>query len=531
MDNLRGRVDPLARTLGERLAQFARVQPEAIFCTFLARGESRDITFAQLYERSLAYAAAYAREGVAPGDLVVIILDHSPHLFYSCLGAMLAGAIPSFMPPASPKQRPDLYRADHERLFARIEPRLIVTDTGAFDGFPTLAASDQLLNTPSAIAPVAANPDDVACLQHSSGTTGFKKGVRLTHRAILAQIDAYARALDFGSDDVIASWLPLYHDMGFVACFLTTVARGTRLIALDPFEWTARPTILFDAIERYRATFCWQPNFAFAHLVNAARANAHWDLSSIRAFVGCSEPNKPATFERFAQRFAADGVTRERLAVCYALAENVFAATQTQPGVVVRVAEADGFPNGVLSCGRPVEGVEVAIHDGEVALRGPFLFDGYYRDPQTTGERLRDGWLYTRDLGFMHDGELYVTGRADDVLVIAGRNFPAGELEAIAESVPGVLPGRTVAIAVDDTRTGSTALVLLVERDVADDATLRRAVRTALDQGIGLAPLAVVPLARGRLVKTTSGKLARAKNRALYLAGEFAQGGPDVKPD
>jgi len=517
----------MSATLGERLALHARERADATFCTFLAKGATETISFAQLYDRSAAYAAAYAREGVRPGDVVVVILQHTPHLFYSFLGAILAGAIPTFMPFPSPKQRADLYLEDHRALFARIRPRLLVAypELPRFE-IPTLIASDAILAAGECVAPYDARPEDVACLQHSSGTTSLKKGVMLAHREILDEVAAYAKAIAFTDRDSIASWLPLYHDMGFVACFMASVVLGTHLVALDPFEWTMRPTMLFDAIQTYRTTFTWLPNFAFSHLVNGSRKDAVWDLSSVRAFINCSEPCKAATFARFAERFASCGVRPETLQVCYAMAENVFAVTQTPLGRAVNVVAADGFADGVVSCGPPVDGVELDIRDGEICIRGPFLFDGYYLLPEKTAQKLRDGWYHSGDLGFIRDGELYVTGRVDDMLIVGGRNHFAHEIEACVNGIPGVLPGRNVAIGVEDRRTDATVVVVLAEcAEDADHAALVHAVRAEVAARIGLALHAVVPLRRGEMVKTTSGKISRVKNRELYLAGLLPSGG------
>lgn len=507
----------------------------ATFCTFLSKGAVETITFAQLCDRSVAYARRYMDLGVRPGDLVIIVLQHSPHLFYSFLGAMMIGAIPSFMPFPSAKQRTDLYWADHDKLFARIEPRLLVTYEenlaaahAALPDFsiPTLIASDDILATAGDVPAYEPSPGDIACLQHSSGTTGLKKGVILTHREILDEVAAYAKRLEFTQADSIASWLPLYHDMGFVACFMSSVVLGTHLVALDPFEWTMRPAMLLDAIEKYRTTFTWLPNFAFSHIVNGARREKTWDLSSMRAFISCSEPAKAATFARFAERFATSGVSPEKLQVCYAMAENVFAVTQTELGRAVKTEPLDGFDDGVVSCGPPVDGVELRIENDEICIRGPFLFDGYYKLPEKTAERLRDGWYHSGDLGFLKDGELYVTGRTDDMLIVAGRNYFAHEIEAVANTVEGLLPGRNVAIGIEDARTDATVVVLLAEcREDADMAELGQQVRRQVLERLGLALHAVVPLERGELIKTTSGKISRTKNRSHYLDGTFERPG------
>ena len=516
-------------------------EPDSPFCTFLRGGAAERITYGDLYARSCAYAQAYANGGIKNGDIILVMLQHTPHLFYAFFGAVLAGAIPSFMPFPTPKQRPDLYWSDHEALFARIEPSLIVTYAenreNALATLPNLRvpfviAGEELFDHGGGevLPGLLSAYDDVACLQHSSGTTGLKKGVMLTHRAIDLQVEAYARAIALGEQDRVASWLPLYHDMGFITSFLMVALRGLHVVSLDPFEWVMRPRLLLDAIEQYRATLTWLPNFAFAHLANATKPNAQWDLSSMRAFINCSEPCKTLAFERFLSRFGTSGVMPEMLAISYAMAENVFGVTQT------KIGEPPRTHRGVLSCGPPISGVRVEVRTrerlavegetGEIAIASPFLFSGYYRQEGITRARLRDGWYRTGDLGFIDGDEVFVTGRVDDMLTFNGRNYYAHDLEELASSVPGCLPGRAIAIGVDDANSGAGVVVLIAECKAGNDSrAVANALKAAVLERFGLSVHMVVTLPPGRLIKTTSGKISRSKNRELYLAGDFTHGG------
>jgi acyl-CoA synthetase (AMP-forming)/AMP-acid ligase II len=547
-------MQPPSDTIPGVLRHWARTRPGATFCTFLARGAAETITFGQLDERSHAYAAHYRKLGVRPGETVIVILQHSPHLYYAFLGALLAGAVPSFMAFPSVKQRPEVYWADHAKLFARIVPRLIVTydanvaaartALGALPIELLIASDDLLATTPGPDADdVRIEPDGTAVLQHSSGTTGSKKGVMLSHRELVAHARALTAALDLRADDAIVSWLPLYHDMGFIACFMGSILSGTHLVALDPFEWVVRPTLLLDAIAAYRPAFCWLPNFAFSHLARMTPAARSWDLSSIRAFINCSEPCKPATFERFAERFASMGVTPERLHVSYAMAENVFGVTQTPLGRPARTLDAarDAFLAGrieraapgepamrLLSCGTPLDGVELAIRTadgapaaagriGEIFIRSPFLFSGYDRLPERTAAVLCDGWYKSGDLGFIDGGELFVTGRVDDMLIVNGRNYYAHELELLVNDEPGVAPGRCVAVGVDVADSDATGIAILVETlPETDEADLKRRVKERLFDALALVVHAVVVVPRGELLKTTSGKLDRERNKGVW---------------
>lgn len=550
-------------TVTELVRQHAQDTTERVFCTFISGSTVETITFGSLYRKSRAYADELRRRKIGLGDVVPIILKHSPHLFYSFLGTMLAGGIPTFMPFPSPKQRTDFYWQDHAALFARLQPRMIVTyDQNLADArkalpdfaIETILAEDALSDAePTAIDTLypglGASPSSLACLQHSSGTTGLKKGVMLTHAAIMGQVSAYSGALAFTPDDSIASWLPLYHDMGFIACFLMSLINGTHLVMLDPFEWVLRPALLLDAIERYRSTFCWLPNFAFSHIVNTTRPTRQYDLSSVRAFINCSEPCKASTFERFLGRFGNNGVTEQSFQVCYAMAENVFAVTQTdvrKPATVlqldadafsrglVRLAEATDERRAALSCGHVIDGVGIQVCDerglpaapnriGEIRVSGSYLFSGYYLQPELTRVKLRDGSYATGDMGFIHDRELFVTGRVDDMIIVNGRNFYAHDIEAIVDTVPGSIPGRSVAMGIDDTRSDATVLVILVETrcDPSENDRFVHAIREELMARLGLWAHSVRALANGVLAKTTSGKISRVKNKELYLQGAY----------
>lgn len=526
------------RHIGTCVAQLAEERGGDRFATFIRRGSREDITFSDLFVRSEKYARALAAKGVKPGDIVVVMLEQTPQLFYSFVGAILAGATPTLMPFPNPKQRRDLFLADHRQLFQTLQPSAIVTFgelVGLFGAYAraidgTCVAdqdgSGEIRETEQGHAA------SIAYLQHSSGTTALKKGVMLTHEAIAAQAEAYATAIRLCDDDVIVSWLPFYHDMGFIACFMMPLLFGTRVVVLDPFEWTLRPQLLLDAIAEERGTLSWLPNFAFAHLANRAPRDTDYDLSSLRALINCSEPCKSFVFEKFLERFRTSGISRDQLQVCYAMAENVFAVTQTtlRETVPSQFVE-DG--SRMLSCGRPIEGVEVRICSqngddagdgtvGEILIASPFLFSGYYKREDATARAFAGKWYKTGDLGFLLEGDLYVTGRVDDLLILNGRNYYAHEIEDIVNETPGVVPGRSLAISVDVEESGITGLVVLAEFEEAEKLdALRQRIRASLFERIGLGVHKTELLPRGTLVKSTSGKLSRKKNADLYAAGKY----------
>lgn len=546
--------------LADRICLWGESQPER--ASIVADGSSW--SYRELAAEVDLWAARMRAAGLGPGDTVLVFLPQAPESIAVYFGLMRCGAVPSFMPLPSAKQEPGHYWRSHLSLLRLIRPAAVVTlrvwrgameEAGLAAEVPQLLATD---DTWRALAPWSGGSygcvDDVALLQHSSGTTSLKKGVQLTHRAVTQQIDAYARALDATQDDVVVSWLPIYHDMGLIACTMLPLLCGQKLVLLDPFRWVADPASMLRAISAQRGTLVWLPNFAFELLARAARFQpGELDLRSVRAFINCSEPCKAASFDRFEARFAPAGVTATMLQVCYAMAETVFAVSQTPLGAPARritvdeqalmrqrralvVPQVSAQPSRVLlSSGRLIDGMAAEIIDtegrtlppggvGEIRLRSEFLFSGYLNRPELSRERLHGGGYDTRDLGFILDDNLYVLGRTDDLIIVHGRNYFAHEIEAVLNRVPGLKPGRNVAIEVFNETLGSADAVVIAE--LGEDGTvpadsllaLRRLVKHAVAQDMGLELHDVRLVKPGWLVKTTSGKISRELNRAKFAA-------------
>jgi acyl-CoA synthetase (AMP-forming)/AMP-acid ligase II len=551
-----------ADTVIDVLHRQARERPAQPFCHAWQDGRIVTVTLGELWHRTRAAAAGLAQAGVAAGDVVLIAHRHDRDLYPAFLAPQLLGAIPSFMPFPSEKQDAERYWRAHVTLFDRLRPAAVIASVPWLAQFETALGAlptariplAGLCDGPPIASWTAPAPDTVALLQHSSGTTGEKKGVMLTHRAICTQVASYAPTLALGNDAVIASWLPLYHDMGLIACFMLPLLTGTPLVALDPFAWSARPVLLLDAIVHHRATHAWLPNFAFHHLVRAVDPGWAGDLSSMRAWIDCSEPCTPETFERFLARHAASGVAPGTLQCCYAMAETVFAVTQTPVGtppcerrvarepLQARRVAREAMPGEpavrIASVGTPIDALTIAIRDedghplpdghvGEVTVQGRCLFDGYFRDPEPDRAAWWGGWYRTGDLGFVHDGALFITGRRKEVLIVNGRNFFAHDIEAAVNTVAGVKPGRAVAFGVPNAEVGSEQVIVIVEvlPGTPDLTALPGAVRAAVADALGLTVHRVVPVAPGWLLKTTSGKISRALNQAKWLE-EGAGAGP-----
>jgi fatty-acyl-CoA synthase len=531
-------------------------------------GGERMVTYGEFFAQSARYAHALENAGVRPGDLVALILQHGEDVLYGFWGAMLLGAVPSIFPFLTDKLDREKYLDSVRQLIDHSRVRVVITYTGLEDtlrqrleGIDTLAG---IINA-QALEPggdiehyLRLNPagaEDTAFLQHSSGSTGLQKGVMLSHRAVINQIASYSEAIRLSPDDIIVSWLPLYHDMGLIAGFIMPILQGIKLVLMSPFHWVRDPVILLKAIHHHRGTLCWLPNFAYNFLATRVReeALAGMDLSSIRALVNCSEPVYAESHRMFAERYASYGFRSEALTTCYAMAENTFAVTQG--GIVAPLREdvvdretlmdarraipADtegGRPVQIfVSCGRTIPNCEVCVmdeqgqplperHVGEIALRGDSMLSGYYRRPDLSAEAIVDGWYLSGDMGYLADGELYITGRKKDLIIIGGKNVYPQDIENLLNDVPGLHPGRVTAFGVFNERLGTEDIAIVAELDghiPQDDsqrrATILREVRARVTQNVDVAARYVHLVGPQWLLKTSSGKIARRANREKFL--------------
>jgi fatty-acyl-CoA synthase len=517
------------------------------------------ITRADFRREAERYAAALQSMGVQPRELVVIAHTQNLESIFAFWGALLLGAIPSMFPTLTEKLDPAIYMQNMAELVSLSGIRAILTTD---DFAPTLAAhvacpvygSEQLRaaipDSPSLRVERGQGGEvDTAFLQHSSGSTGLQKGVALSHRAVLNQLASYSDSIQLSKQDVIVSWLPLYHDMGLIAGFLLPLVQGVPLVLMSPFDWVQHPAMLFRAINDYHGTLCWLPNFAYNHCARRIRARDMEGLSaaSMRMFINCSEPVYDESHRLFAERFAHQGVRPEMLAVSYAMAENTFAVTQTPPGELPHLDVIDravleterraspvsaDHPQAVVkvSCGKPILNTAVRVLDetgaplpercvGELAVQSDCMLTEYYRRPDL--QPFKDDWYLTGDRGYIADGEVYVVGRSKDLIINAGKNVYPQDIEAIVNTVPGVHAGRAVAFGVPDEREG-TELIAVVAEVHTDDPTERQTITAAIRSTVARSStvtLSYVHLVNDKwLIKTSSGKIARSANRAKWLA-------------
>jgi acyl-CoA synthetase (AMP-forming)/AMP-acid ligase II len=525
------------------------------------REEETWLPWPQLVERAAMVAGGLRANGVRAGERVALVYPTGAEFLAAFFGTLAAGAAPTPLYPPMRLGRLDEYRRRTARMVAAAGARLALVEAPlrstiaeALAESPPPLGVATLDDLPRAVAQLAApDPEALGLVQFSSGTTAEPKPVALSHRALCAQ----ARALNAfwpeseGIEHSGVSWLPLYHDMGLVGCVLTALERPGTLTLFSPELFAARPALWLRAISRYRATLSPAPNFGYALAAERIRDEdlEGVDLSSWRVALNGAEPIAPQTLERFATRFAPWGFRREALTPVYGLSEAALAVTFSDPARAPRTRRFDrqaldregraresAAGRELVSVGRALPGFEVSIRDragaalaedrvGRVLARGPSMMTEYLGNPAASAAALADGWLDTGDLGFLDDGELYLVGRAKDLLILRGKNHDPQDVEHAALGVEGARAGCAVAVSHLAEGASGERLLVFVEyaRSVPESGRveLGEAARRAVLERTGLDPDEVVVLAPGSLPRTSSGKLRRQEALRRHLEGEL----------
>lgn len=541
------------------------------FLTLIGGDSSfRQYTYAGVLEHAGRWLTLFQSRGLQPRARVVIAVRHSLDTYAAYLGALLGGFVPAMFAFPSPKLSSSEYLRTLGTLLEATRPAAFVADRELLADVSAVLANHGVHAVEQAEAQAhapasawheasAVCASDVAFLQYSSGTTGLKKGVAITHGALLWQIERYAAAIDLVPDDVIVSWLPLYHDMGLLCCFFLPLLTGTPLVAMSPFDWVARPAMLLRAMSDFQGTLCWLPNFAFSHIAKhtSPAELAGLNLSSVRGLINCSEPISAQSHDVLVDRLASCELRPDAPAVCYAMAENTFAVTAAGCGTPVATDVVDreclargratpaagaGRAARLVSSGRPLDDTVVEIVSetgarlaerevGEIAIWSPSLFEGYLGHGAIA--RTPDGRFLTGDVGYLADGQLYVIARKKDTIIVAGKNVFPEDIEAAVSDVSGLIPGRVVALGIPDTALGTERIVVVAET-VAGDEVVRQRICADIRRLAGeVADVSIddVCLVEPRwLHKSSSGKLARAENRRRYLAIREGQRADSVAP-
>ncbi|GBD42540.1 Putative fatty-acid--CoA ligase fadD25 [bacterium HR39] len=526
------------------------------------------LPYGELAERARDLAPRlFAAAGGERGARVALLAETSPDFVTAFFACQYAGLVPVPLPLPIGIGGGEAWVERLRGLVSAADARLLA---GSSDFLPLLseAARGTGVREVATVAEFAAQapaaggrpfgPDEPCYIQYSSGSTGRPKGVLVTQRALVANALAIARdGLALRPGDRCVSWLPLYHDMGLVGCCLTPVMAQIPVDYLPTAAFARRPLLWIELLQRYRATISYAPTFGYELAARRAAGRedlGRFDLSAWRVAGIGGEMIRAAVLKRFAETFRVCGFDPRAFVPSYGLAEATLAVAFAPLGEGVRTdlvrrdalfecfgiaapaGPGDAVPvRDLVRCGRPLPGYAVEIRDdhgrrlperrvGRVFVKGPSVMRGYFRDPGASARALDPaGWLDTGDLGYLVDGELVITGRSKDLIIVAGRNIWPQDLEWAVERLPGVRAGDVAAFSVDDGEGGIERVIVAVECRLADPrerARLRREVQGVVARTAGI-DCEVVLVPPRTLPYTTSGKLSRATAREMWRRGEL----------
>jgi fatty-acyl-CoA synthase len=519
---------------------------------------SEFVSWADLHLDARGVAAALQARDVRPGDHVALIGPTSRPLVTAIQATWLAGATVVVLPlPMRLGSLEEFVAQTRGRVrMADIKLLLVDPELEAFlppaPGDPPMVAFPFLSGRADELISPPPDPERLAALQFTSGSTSEPRGVMLADRHILANLDGAAEAakLDFDSE-VMLSWLPLYHDMGLIGMLIIPMITGIELVLAGPQDFMTAPGRWLEWMSHYRGTATAGPNFSYALAARALRRASGLDLSSWRIALNGAEPVDPGTIEAFCAAAEPQGFRAEAAFPAFGMAEVAIAGTFPEPGSGLQVDPVDrrlleteryaapvlnGRPGRPLArlarLGRPVPGLEIRICDpqtgvrlddrevGELQIRGTSVTPGYYNQPGATADAFTDGWLRTGDLAYLAEGELVVCGRLKDVIIVGGRNVFPEDVERAVATVEGIRTGNVIAFGVEG-RKGREAVVVVAETREDDHSPIRQAVAVRVLEAVGVPAEEVVLVPPGTLPKTSSGKLQRSLCRARYLDAEL----------
>ena len=564
---------PTDDALPRRCADFATLGDALDYAAMGARGLNfhdprgalvQAYSFAELRRDALASAYRLIAAGIRPGDRIALVAETGPEFAMLFFGAVYAGAWPVPLPLPTSFGGKESYVEQLRVQLASCDPKLLIfppelsamaieaahlAGLDAID-WDALAARE----APEAALPPAKS-DDIAYLQYSSGSTRFPHGVIITHHALLNNLAAHAHGMQLTGTDRCVSWLPWYHDMGLVGCFLSPVANQVSVDYLKTEDFARRPLAWLDLITRAALTggtaISYSPTFGYdicaRRMSSQTKVSDRFDLSGWRLAGNGADMIRPDVMQSFVDAFTDAGFQASAFLPSYGLAEATLAVSIMPPGEGIRVelveeTQLSGVPAGqdrpqrfraIVNCGKPVKDMRVEVREedgtplpdgaiGKIWCAGPSLMRGYFRDPDATDACMADGWLDTGDMGYVSDDYIYIVGRAKDMIIVNGRNHWPQDIEWAVEQLPGFKAGDIAAFAIT-TPGGEETPAVLVQCRTSDDSErqrLREEIRERVRSVTGMN--CVIELVPPRtLPRTSSGKLSRTKARNLYLAGEI----------
>ena len=522
------------------------------------------VSWGQIHDEARAVGAALQARGLVPGDHVAILGPTSRPLMTIIQGCWLSGIASMVLPLPMRMASLDAFVESTRGRIQHGDAKLVLIDDALAPCYQS-GPGDPPIEPMAAVMPRPGNPsgerleipandpERLVILQYTSGSTSEPKGVMIPDRVLTANIDASCAAAQLGPDEVMVSWLPLYHDMGLVGFLSIPMTNGCQLVQAAPQDFMAHPGNWMQWISDHGGTATAGPNFSWVLATRALKRMKDLDLSRLTLALSGAEPVDPSAVEAFVVEAGRFGFKPGGVFPAFGMAEVAIGGAfpprhrglrtddvdrvllerdrVAKPLHITDDTEADSVRRLPL-LGRPVPGLEMRIvhvdtreelperHVGELLLRGTSVTPGYYKRPDATAAMFVDGWLCTGDLGYMLDNELVLCGRIKDVIIVGGRNVFPEDIERAVGPLEGVRAGNVIAFGVEGYK-GKETVVVVAEVRTEDTAAVRAAIHHRTIEVCGLPPRDIMLVKAGTLPKTSSGKLQRAKCRELYLNEEL----------
>ncbi|MEC7666124.1 MAG: AMP-binding protein, partial [Actinomycetota bacterium] len=521
------------------------------------------VPWAQIHEEARAVGAALQARGVQPGDHVAVLGPTSRELITIVRGCWLAGVASMILPLPMRMGSLDEFVSSTRLRIRHGDAKLVLIDDQlapfyeAIEGDPPIASMASVLpgseGVPSGdrLEIPEDDPDRLVILQYTSGSTSEPKGVMIPDRVLAANIDAACEAASLREDEVMVSWLPLYHDMGLVGFLAIPMTTGVELVQAAPQDFMAHPSSWMEWISEWGGTATAGPNFSWVLATRGLRRSSDLDLSTLTLALNGAEPVDPKAMDAFCEAAAPYGFDPSAVFPAFGMAEVAIAGAFPRRGegllwdsidrevlerervaVPLVTEDEDEFTRRgrrLPLLGTAVPGLEMRVVDpesreelpersvGELLMRGTSVTPGYYKRDDATAELLQDGWLCTGDLAYILDGQLVLCGRIKDVIIVGGRNVFPEDIERAVGTIDGVRAGNVIAFGVEGYK-GKESVVVVAESRVENGDEIRSDIHQRTLEVCGLPPRDVILVEPSTLPKTSSGKLQRSKCRELYLA-------------